>query len=65
LAASGSRIQVSVTGHDETMSASVHASGNYEAEDLVFDARFVDILSMTPEGQRVVDLTRFHDIEAM
>ncbi|MBI3524369.1 MAG: ATP-sensitive inward rectifier potassium channel 10 [Betaproteobacteria bacterium] len=65
LAASHSRILASVTGHDETMSTPVHASSNYEAEDLVFDARFVDILSMTPEGERLVDLTRFHDIEAM
>lgn len=63
LAASRSRILVSVTGHDETMAASVYAGNSYEAEDLVFDSRFVDILSMTPEGERVVDLTRFHDIE--
>ncbi len=63
LAASRSRILVSVTGHDETMAASVYASGDYEAEDLVFDARFVDILSTSPEGERRVDLTRFHDIE--
>lgn len=65
LAASRSRILVSVTGHDETMAASVYAGNNYEAEDLVFDSRFVDILSMTPEGERRVDLTRFHDIEQM
>ena len=63
LTASRSRILVSVTGHDETMAASVYAGSNYAAEDLVFDSRFVDILSMTPEGDRVVDLTRFHDIE--
>lgn len=63
LGASRSRILVSVTGHDETMAASVYAGNSYEAEDLVFDSRFVDILSMTPDGDRVVDLTRFHDIE--
>lgn len=63
LAASRSRVLVSVTGHDETMAASVYAGSSYEAEDLVFDSRFVDILSITAEGQRVVDLTRFHDIE--
>jgi inward rectifier potassium channel len=63
LAASGSRILVSVNGHDETMAASVYAGSSYEAEDIVFDGRFVDILRTTPEGERVVDLTRFHDIE--
>ena len=65
LAASRSRILVSVTGHDETMAASVYAGGDYEAEDLVFDGRFVDILSVTAQGQRVVDLTRFHEVEAL
>lgn len=65
LAASRSRILVSVTGHDETMAASVHAGNNYEADDLVFDRRFVDILRITPDGDRIVDLTRFHDTEEM
>ena len=59
---SRSRIVVSVTGHDENMAASVYAGSDYEAEDLVFDGRFVDILSTTPDGERLVDLTRFHDI---
>jgi inward rectifier potassium channel len=63
LAASRSRILVSITGHDEIMAASVYAGSEYQADDLVFDGRFLDILSMTPEGERVVDLTRFHDIE--
>ncbi len=62
---SRSRLLVSVAGHDETMAASVHAVQSYEAEDLVFDGRFVDILKLTPDGDRVVDLTRFHDIELM
>ena len=63
LAASSSRLVVSVAGHDETMAAWVHAGGEYAAEDLVFDGRFVDILRVTAAGERVVDLTRFHDIE--
>ena len=63
LAASRSRIVVSVAGHDETMAARVYAGKDYEADDLIFDGRFVDILQMTPAGGRVVDLTRFHDTE--
>lgn len=63
LAASQSRIVVSVSGRDETMAASVYAGGNYRADDVVFDARFVDILSVTSGGERVIDMTRFHDIE--
>ena len=63
LAASRSRILASVTGHDENMAASVHAGTEYQADEVVFDGRFVDILSLAPDGGRVVDLTRFHDIE--
>jgi len=63
LAADYFRLVVSVTGHDETMAASVYAGRDYAAGDLVFDQRFVDISRMTPEGERVIDLTRFHDIE--
>ena len=63
LAAERSRILVSVTGHDETMAAVVHAGTEYAAEDLVPEGRFVDILRTTPEGAQEVDLTRFQDIE--
>ena len=65
LIASRGRILVSINGHDETMAASVYAGRSYEAEDLVFEGRFVDILKLTSEGDRIVDLTRFHEIEAM
>ena len=63
LAAGRSRIRVSITGHDETMAASLYAGRDYEVGDVVFGGRFVDILRGAMEGERVVDLTRFHDIE--
>ncbi len=63
IAAHRPRITVSVSGHDETMAATVYASHNYEAKDIVFDAHFVDIISETPEGERIVNMTRFHDIK--
>ena len=63
LSSSQTRIMVSVTGHDETVAASVYAVHNYEAHDVAFDARFVDVLRLSPEGERIVDLTRFHLVE--
>jgi inward rectifier potassium channel len=63
LAAEGARLVVSVTGHDETMAASVFTGREYGVEDIVLGARFVDILHLRSDGQRVVDMTRFHDIE--
>jgi inward rectifier potassium channel len=63
LADTQTRIMVSVTGHDETVAASVYAVHNYEASDVAFDVRFVDVLRLSPEGERIVDLTRFHLVE--
>ena len=65
LLASRCRILVSITGHDETVAASVYAGGSYEAQDVVFEGRFVDILKSTADGDRAVDLTRFHEIEEL
>jgi inward rectifier potassium channel len=64
LASDRIRLVVSVTGHDETMAAAVYAGSEYQAGDLVFNGRFADILSTTPAGSIVVDLTHFQDIEA-
>lgn len=63
LDASRSRVLVTVTGHDEIMAAEVRAVHEYQFSDIVFEGRFADVLQSTPEGDRVVDLTRFHDIE--
>lgn len=63
LAASQARIAVSIAGHDETVAATVHAVHDYEWPDIVFDGRFADVLREMPDGSRVVDLTRFHEVE--
>jgi inward rectifier potassium channel len=63
LVSDGARIVVSVTGHDETMAASVYAGSEYDAKDLVFGGRFVDVLSTTPSGVVMVDMAHFQDIE--
>ncbi len=58
------RILVSVTGHDETVAASVYSEKSYEAQKVAFNCRFVDILEVSSDGDRTVDMTRFHDLEA-
>ena len=63
LTASRTRITVSVGGHDETIAATVYANFNYLAKDIIFDARFVDILTLLPDGERSINMTRFHEIE--
>lgn len=58
-------IVVMLSGLDETLADRVYARHSYSAEDIVWGRKFVDVLSVTPHGRRVVDLTRFHDTEAL
>jgi inward rectifier potassium channel len=53
---------VSLSGIDEGLSQNIHARHGYRASDLVWNARFADILD-TRERRSVVDYRRFHDTE--
>ena len=50
-----------LSGADATMAETIYARYSYGPDEIVRGHRFVDVLSLTPKGQRVVDLTRFHD----
>jgi inward rectifier potassium channel len=52
-----------ISGTDETLADVIYARHAYGPDDLVWGHRFVDVLSMTPQGMRMVDLTKFHDTE--
>jgi len=54
-----------LSGADATMAETIYARYSYGPDDLVRNHRFVDVLYLTPKGQRVVDLTRFHDTEPL
>ena len=62
LAAAGAEIVVSLIGTDETFSQTVHARYSYVADEIVWNARFVDIISQLPDGRRRIDYTRFHTV---
>jgi inward rectifier potassium channel len=47
------------------MAETIYARYSYGPDDIVRDHRFVDVLSVTPKGRRMVDLTRFHDTEPL
>jgi len=55
-------ITVSLTGLDETVSQPIHARYTYTAQDLLWHMRFVDVVKWTPDGQRYIDYTYFHDV---
>ncbi len=55
-------IIVTLTGIDETLSQTIHARHSYLADEVIFNARFADMLSMLPGGRRRVDYSRFHEV---
>ena len=54
-------IVVMLNGLDEIVADRIYARHAYWADEIVWNRRFVDVISATPNGRRVVDLTRFHD----
>ena len=58
-------IVCSFVGIDDIFGQTVHARHTYSAHEVIFGARFVDVISTTDEGRRVIDYTRFHDWEPL
>lgn len=55
-------ILVTFTGLDETVSQTLHARFSYISGEIIWNMRFVDILSKTQDGRRCIDYSRFHDV---
>jgi len=55
------QIVVMLGGMDETIADRIYARYSYLPEEILWRHRFVDVISVTPNGQRLVDLVRFHD----
>lgn len=57
---------VSLSGFDETFSQTIHARHSYIADDIVFDATFVDIIKRSEaENAIFVDLSKIHDVRPL
>jgi inward rectifier potassium channel len=59
----GAELFLSFTAMDETLGQQIHARYSYRLDDIVLNARFVDVLTIEPDGQRTIDYTGFHDVE--
>ena len=55
-------IIVILTGMDETVAQTIHTRHSYLADEIHWNHRFVDILVTMPDGKRLIDYTRFHDV---
>jgi inward rectifier potassium channel len=55
-------LTVSLVGIDETLSQTIYARYTYDAEDIVWGARFADITRQTPKGEFMLDFSRFDSL---
>jgi inward rectifier potassium channel len=65
LQARDARIIITMTGLDETFSATINARHVYAASDIRWNHRFADILGESEDGVPTVDYRRFNTVEAV
>ncbi|WP_407743171.1 ion channel [Hyalangium sp.] len=65
LARQGAEIVVTLSGLDDSLGQTIHARHSFLDTELHWNMRMVDIIRVQPDGRRVVDLHRFHDVEPL
>jgi inward rectifier potassium channel len=65
LKADRANLYVMMSGWDHNMGQMVHAYWEYKLADVVQNARFVEVVTVTDDGVREIDFGRFHDIEPL
>jgi inward rectifier potassium channel len=55
-------IIASITGLDDAFNQTIHSRHSWSIDEVVWDARFVDIMGPLPDGRQAVDYRRFHDV---
>ena len=58
-------VVVSITGLDETFSQTIHARHTYKLDEIIWGARFADVLILHPDGSRSIDYTHFDEVEML
>lgn len=58
----GVEVIVVISGVDETFAQRIHARHSYLANEILWNKRFEDILGVTPDGRRLINFHRFHDV---
>ena len=56
-------IIVGLSGVDDQFVQRVHARHSYSAAEIAWGKKFVDVLSIRPDGRRVIDYRLFHEVE--
>lgn len=59
----GTILIITLDGIEDVFAQTVHTNHIYEAQHFLFNKRFASILSQHKDGRRMIDYTRFHDVE--
>lgn len=62
LAEAETELVITLTGIDESVSQTIHTRHSFVSSEILWNMRFVDILSRTSNGQRIIDYSHFHDV---
>ncbi len=65
LRAMKAEIYLSLSGLDDTLAQTIHTRYRYSLDDIVYNARFTDVLTIRDDGVRVIDFDRFHEVETV
>lgn len=65
LAQKKAQLIISLSGIDETVAHTIHARHTYAVQDIVWNARLVDIFYDALDGHRYLDFSHFHDVERL
>jgi inward rectifier potassium channel len=60
LRAARAEMFLSLSGLDETIGQSIYARKRYALDDIVWNARFADVITVEDDGTRTVDYEKFH-----
>jgi inward rectifier potassium channel len=63
LVAADAELLILLNGFDETFSQTVHTRSSYKPEEMVWGARFTNILNRDKDGAVTVDVRQLHEIE--
>ena len=63
LRAQKAQLFVTLYGVDETVGQNIHARHRYELDDIVWGARFRDLVTDLEDGSRLLDYRVFHEID--
>ena len=59
----GTILIITLDGIEDIFAQTVHTNHIYEAKQFLFNKHFANILSQHKDGGRMIDYTRFHDVE--